>query len=787
MARTDLEDNELFFGSVADVYGEIGPGHRVALSKLAVEHFEKHGRPLRLAIDASIWEFQNQAGKGGSNPALRTLYYRLLRLISLSIQPLFIFDGPHKPPFKRNVKTGAHTVTLPNFVTKELLKFFGIPYHTAPGEAEAECALFQKEGIVDAVLSEDVDTMMFGCTAQIRNWSSETTRTSKVPTHVNLYDSETTKQGQSGLDSAGMILIALMSGGDYLPAGIPGCGIKIACQAAKAGFGRDLCRLDKTDTVGFNQWRERLEYELHVNESGIFRTKHKALAVPEKFPDKKVLGYYTNPTVSTAGQIVRLREDIKWNGNLDVTGLRQFVADAFEWKNISGAKKFVRGLAPAMLVNRLCKRYGTVRTDGDLESQEAEEKCLVTQILGRRTHFITDATPELRIAYTPIEIVDMDLGAEESDVEIIELSDSECEVHDEELRSRSRSPVKRAASKYDPAQPEKIWILETYAKFGAPLVVENWEEDLRNPVKFATRKARERTATARKTRKQGVMKPGAMNAYVKTMKPGVNRGKAVQFPEMDPSVSMAYSEAIDEGSTTTSPKKRPARKLLERDRAISPVLDRAMSSKGLKTHTNRTPTKPVSKDNNVNPWTLAKRLPESFSAKLRPGARYSALGIYEPPSTTPHSSHPGHVDDMDDSDVQELPPPPSIDFSMRQRASDAAQVEVPKLLRSRRHERSGSLTNPSPGSRPATPDTLPSPSTLISPLQRAGIPAMPPEETSPSKRMNRMGIAVQRTKALLALRESLDGAWREINPSGPVQPNVKKTFSQVEVVDLTDT
>ena len=46
------------------IYKEIGPGRRVALSKLAVEKFEETGRPLRIAIDTSIWLFQIQASKG---------------------------------------------------------------------------------------------------------------------------------------------------------------------------------------------------------------------------------------------------------------------------------------------------------------------------------------------------------------------------------------------------------------------------------------------------------------------------------------------------------------------------------------------------------------------------------------------------------------------------------------------------------------------------------------------------------------------------------------------------
>ena len=49
------------------IYKEIGAGTRCALSRLAVEKFEQCGRPLRIAIDTSIWLFQIQSGKGGTN------------------------------------------------------------------------------------------------------------------------------------------------------------------------------------------------------------------------------------------------------------------------------------------------------------------------------------------------------------------------------------------------------------------------------------------------------------------------------------------------------------------------------------------------------------------------------------------------------------------------------------------------------------------------------------------------------------------------------------------------
>lgn len=43
-------------------------------------------------------------GKGtraGENPAVRTLFYRLCRLLALPVVPVFVFDGAKRPPKKR--------------------------------------------------------------------------------------------------------------------------------------------------------------------------------------------------------------------------------------------------------------------------------------------------------------------------------------------------------------------------------------------------------------------------------------------------------------------------------------------------------------------------------------------------------------------------------------------------------------------------------------------------------------------------------------------------------------
>lgn len=96
------------------------------------------------------------------------MFYRICRLLTLNVQLLFVFDGPGKP-----WKRGRHGSGKINYeerrLLKDLLTYFRIPHHEAPGEAEAECARLQQLGVVDAVFSQDSDTLMFGCSLLVRD------------------------------------------------------------------------------------------------------------------------------------------------------------------------------------------------------------------------------------------------------------------------------------------------------------------------------------------------------------------------------------------------------------------------------------------------------------------------------------------------------------------------------------------------------------------------------------------------------------------------------------------
>ncbi|KAI4845119.1 hypothetical protein E4T44_05797 [Aureobasidium sp. EXF-8845] len=362
----------------------------------------------------------------------------------------------------------------------------------------------------------------------------------------------------------------MMSGGDYITEGIPGCGPKLACEAARAGFGDELCSLDRKDTEGLNAWRDRLRHEIRTNESKHFRQKRPGLTIPDTFPDQKVLSYYTHPCISTSDKVAKLKDTVKWDMPLDYPSLRDFAGDAFDWRCIGGAKKFIRNLAPAVLVRELRMRGEAVDGDGDsLAAQKAREASLINAIHGKRLHPTTDNIPELRISFKPIELIDIDLSIEDPDEEIPEdEDDSDSEPLTVEDGECPGSPKKkRGPSTYDPTVHEKVWLLDTFVRLGAPLKVQDWEAGAGAPKSKPAPRPRKavtnEVAAARRpaaVRKTVGMQRGALDQYTKTTKPGVDRtaqskSKSPECDELDLTKIDAIAKQISrENSAKAVPK-----------------------------------------------------------------------------------------------------------------------------------------------------------------------------------------------------------------------------------------
>ncbi|KAJ5643601.1 uncharacterized protein N7484_006108 [Penicillium longicatenatum] len=519
----------------------IGKGERISLSKLAITHLERTARPIRIAVDISIWLFQVQAGRGGKNPELRTLFYRLLKLLALPVHPLFVYDGRQKPPFKRGkaVSPRSHGNAPIIQRSKELIERFRFPWHEAPGEAEAECARLQQAGIVDVVMSNDVDALMFGSTWTIMNFSKEKGTATAASTHVTCYHlGNEDHVSNVPLSRAGMILFAMLSGGDYLPGGVKNCGPGLAAEIAKAHFGEDLLEQLASQSpdlsTRLNEWRERLQYELEENESGYFATKHKAVRIPDTFPDQTILKYYAEPKVSTDDEMATLRRHLRhaWDREIDPLAIRTFAADNFEWNYRSGARKVIKLLTEPLLSYRLRLQ----RPVSGLSQGTLAPNCdtpWMHKVYKTRANFATDGTAELQMDMLPIDIVGLDLLAEEPNppeeaVPSQEMGEGDeeddAEVANEALEEPPTTPYKpRPKKRFDIFAIEKVWIFETVAKLGVPDAVNTWNKE--QAAKEAAKEAAKAKKAAPKkpsTRRTGPKKKGPID-------PGMKQGSILKY------------------------------------------------------------------------------------------------------------------------------------------------------------------------------------------------------------------------------------------------------------------
>ncbi|GKU03425.1 unnamed protein product [Fusarium langsethiae] len=491
---------------IKGIHQEIGGGERIALLKLAAQSIEQQGRPLRIAIDVAIWQFQNQAAQGGTNPEIRTLFYRLARLLTCPVEPIFVFDGPYKPTIKRN-KQSSRGSSFANAQAKRLIRLFGCNIHDAPGEAEAECALLQQHGIVDMVLTEDVDALMFGCTKVLRKWSPESKR-STDPTHVSLLDAKKLELGSQGLDREGMVLVALMSGGDYNPDGLPGCGIKVALEAARAGFGNELCRLKSADKEAIQSWRASLIHELRTNEKGYFKRRNQALKIPETFPDFKILRYYTHPVVSRVESLGQIREKVHMKREIQIEDLREFTREVFGWDYRVGALKFVKTLSRSVFVQKLQAAGGY------------DHEGLIKGVTGFKKDINHDSVSLARLQHIPIDMVPIDMSKEE-DEQILQARAGLALNSDDDIEDADNieaSVSKTVERPFDPARPMGVWVIEALAKKSEPFAIQE------SAINTKIRASEHRKANQQATKKSNAlsktgMTAGALNKFVRATKP----------------------------------------------------------------------------------------------------------------------------------------------------------------------------------------------------------------------------------------------------------------------------
>lgn len=286
--------------------------------------------------------FESLVEEPAANPIEKAILYRLLKLMRMNIQPIFIFDGP-KRPWKRGGTAGKIDWKKIDLLRK-VLDSLKVPHHRAPAEAEAECARLQQLGIVDAVWSDDSDSFMFGATVLIRSHYVDGKKgpSSKSDTHVLMYRAVDI-EARFGLDRKALIMFALLSGGDYNTRGLEGCGPKLALAAVNwqgGRFGQLVCDLDLNNL-------NSLTAELKEYFSSHSRNH---ISVPYGFPRDLHVKNYRSPIVSTEAECHSLRALKKgWYVPIDEVRLRPFLRERFQFR----AKEYIRHVVPVLLVQHL--------------------------------------------------------------------------------------------------------------------------------------------------------------------------------------------------------------------------------------------------------------------------------------------------------------------------------------------------------------------------------------------------------------------------------------------------
>ncbi|KAJ7584727.1 PIN domain-like protein, partial [Mycena floridula] len=272
-----------------------------------------------VGIDVSIWLYEAASLSAHNNEkrALQNVFFKCCALLRSPLTPLFVFDGPGRPHQKRRRSvrgTNTHWHTEPKILRDPFMgslasnslvfQAFGFGCLNAPGEAEAELAALQSQGVIDVIISDDIDALIFGASTVLVKHPNCSTSTNRKHNALGPY--HMIQANKLVVQRDGLILVALLNGGDYDGKGEEGFGIKVSLALARCGFGETLVsNFRNLDLSRFHSeflpfWRAEVLQELCTNSRGFMATKHPALAISASFPDISVLWCYVSPLTSSS-------------------------------------------------------------------------------------------------------------------------------------------------------------------------------------------------------------------------------------------------------------------------------------------------------------------------------------------------------------------------------------------------------------------------------------------------------------------------------------------------------
>ncbi|AQZ12622.1 YEN1 (YER041W) [Zygosaccharomyces parabailii] len=368
---------------------------RVPLKKFVVDFKTGHGRPPRIAIDGYSWIFEcgfvlsqdtpkKYASHGTMAKAVLNFIHRLKEFLALDVTFMLVFDGNMKPSFKKNFDShGAslendylktwnahircheqlgHCLKLSSIgeesdfmqVIKRILDSMRISYVEACGEGEAQCAWLQCQGYVDYVLSNDSDTLVFGCGRMLRNCSKFTSdigvsgnspqakQASSRELFVTVIDlNELQACTADRYNWWSLLFFSVILGADYNH-GVKGMGKTKAAKLAQLrdpDFALQFRRLfgDLKNTCrdsDYEHFQEKVIQYCRANSVELFGRNYRAMLGEvslEGWPSKTAVMYYFHPVLIPAMDLsVFDKANLNINGNvnyqsLDFKKLKEFL------------------------------------------------------------------------------------------------------------------------------------------------------------------------------------------------------------------------------------------------------------------------------------------------------------------------------------------------------------------------------------------------------------------------------------------------------------------------------
>ena len=212
-----------------------------------------------LAVDLSIWICEaltsTAMSENHADPALHLVYTRTTRLLSMGIKLVIVIEGKRRvrgspgqqDSFKKRRSGTAFWQACKS--CEDMLRILGVPVVRAKAEGEALCGLLNQRGIVDGIISNDGDCLLFGAKVVYTSFSVDNLDKSLVIRYDvselrgSLQDDE--EAGNNGgdqsvisLERGDLISFALLTGSDLAGNGLPKVGHKKAIRFIKQ------CKLD---------------------------------------------------------------------------------------------------------------------------------------------------------------------------------------------------------------------------------------------------------------------------------------------------------------------------------------------------------------------------------------------------------------------------------------------------------------------------------------------------------------------------------------------------------------